>query len=141
METKTISYGKYSIDLTTGKVIENATKIKKRVYDESQNGSNRKIIFDKKYVINLDSQTVSEKPKNFKIDMVETVSLPETITKVDFSKFKFNQLDITSNNIIGGFDSISEIKTALSLNDTTNIMKVCTGKRASAYGFKWVLNA
>lgn len=128
MKTNTISYGKYSIDLTTGKVSESKTKIKpkKRLkYELAFDNVNRETIYNKDYVINLKSGEV----KSLKENKTIIVSTPK----------RYVQIDLNNNNtIVASFDSINDIKKALNIDDASHVNKVINGKRKTAYGFKWV---
>jgi len=50
---------------------------------------------------------------------------------------KVKQIDIKTNIMIKMFDSISDACRELNKTHTSSITSVCTGKRQSAFGYKW----
>lgn len=81
---------------------------------------------------------ISESLKGQKNPMYGKHHTEETRKKISETRNKKEIIMMDKDgNIIKIFNSVAEASQYLGTNDTTNICKVCKGKRKTAYGYKW----
>ena len=138
-------------------------KINKNGIVINQNGRKMKQITEEYYVVHLVSDCGYS--KNFKVHrLVALTFIPNpnnkpVVNHLDENKYnnhvnnlewatqseniryssakKIQQIDINTGKIINTFESVSDVYESLKSQKCGNIAKVCNGKQATAYGYKW----